>query len=92
MFTKTVDLLEAQTHAYWKLSNARTGRSKDRITVEGFIKEVNELEFNLGPTRALLRSVKILGEAVVIGKSKKNKKPALIHILPFRILTGGTNG
>jgi len=91
MFTKTADILETQTYIYWKLSYSRAGRSKDKITFEKFAKALNDLEFNLGPSRALLRSVKGLSEAIVVGKSKRQKKLGTLIELPSRTVTGGIN-
>jgi hypothetical protein len=93
MFLRTVDVLEMQTKDFWRLSNIRTGRIKERITVEQIINSVNNLEFKLGPHRPLLKSVRSLGEAIVQGKGKKAATPATISILPrsLAVLAGGSN-
>lgn len=75
--------LEVLTYTYWQLSRIRTGRSKDKITTAKAIATINYLESNLGPVRPLLRCVKILSDAIVVGKPKRTSKPATISILPI---------
>lgn len=81
MFKRTVDILEEQTREYWKLSNTVLGRLKTSITVEKAIAKINDLEFNLGPQRPLLRKTRSLGEVIVQGKSNKKKTSATITLL-----------
>lgn len=89
MFLRTVDMLAQQTQAYWELSSIVQGTLDKKVTVAKALEQINDLEFNLGPQRYLLKRVKTLGNVLIEGKAKP-RKPKLIAAIHHLVLASKT--